>query len=98
MISATATVASQNGVWISSVDHPSPGLTVVTFAPGAFSAAPTCLSSPLGGETIGPGGNRAASIPAPMGCLPPTASSLSCQSRTATQGWDQPFSLVCIGQ
>jgi hypothetical protein len=98
LISGLGTVMSQNGAWVSRVEHPATGTTVLTFASGAFSAPPTCVWSPFAGEVVGSGGVSVPGVPAPMGCLPATTTGTACQSRGASLAYDQMFSLVCVGR
>jgi hypothetical protein len=94
----SGTVVSQNGGWISRVDRPAQGLSVITFAPGAFASPPACVSVALAAEFVGTNLATAVGVTYPLGCLPATASSVTCQSRGGNTGYEPAISIICAGR
>ncbi len=91
-LAAAGSVVTQNGRWISRVEHPLAGKYVVTFTSGAFSAAPTCVATAVADEALRPG------IVAPfLSCSPPTSASVSCQARAGGAPVDADIALICVG-
>jgi hypothetical protein len=53
-ITATGVVTTQTGSWVTKVDHPSPGIYVVSFAPSVFTSAPTCVTGANANDQVAP--------------------------------------------
>ena len=98
-LSTAGSVVTQNGRWIARVDHPFPGNYVVTFAPGAFSAPPTCVLTALASEATASTGLGGPALIGPIiACYPPTPSSVTCQARGERGGgFDTAVSVICVG-
>jgi hypothetical protein len=98
-ISPSGVVSAQNGKWLSRVDHPFAGNYVLTFAPGVFSAAPTCVATALAHEFIDPATTGGPVLSAAMlGCSGATPYSVTCQVRV-DRGVpaDTGLSMICVG-
>ncbi len=93
---ARATISSSGvvvgGAWISRVDHPGVGSYVVTFAPGVFTAVPTCVTA----------ANPSREAPPPtLACYDVTVSSMQCRATVPGPSTpvlvDTAISVVCAG-
>ncbi len=98
-ISASGAVLSQNGRWLGRVEHPFAGNYLLSFAPGAFTAPPTCVVTALANESVSPstvGGLVLAVVS--FACTAATPSSMTCQGRSERgNGVDAGMSLICVG-
>jgi len=86
-ISGAGAVTAQTGSWLRRVEHPSAGAYVFVFAPGAFAAVPTCVTS---------ANARASAAPA-VECYDVTTSSATCQATASGAPIDTGISLICAG-
>jgi hypothetical protein len=100
-LSGSGTILGQDAPWLTRVDHPAAGLYELTFAPGAFAAAPTCVVSALAVPPVAPsaivGGLTATAV---AGCTPTTISGVTCKTWLAGVNGPTPdvgLSLVCVG-
>jgi hypothetical protein len=99
-LSASGDVVTQNGAWLARVDHPSAGGYVVRFAPGAFSARPTCVAIALANDLVFPDAVIGTVLGAPvLACTSATLTSLTCQARDrpGSGGVDTGISVICMG-
>jgi hypothetical protein len=100
-LAPSGALIAQSGKWLSRVDHPFAGNYVVTFTPGAFSAAPTCVATPLAHESADPSALGGPTLSAAMlACSPATLYSVTCQARAGDRGGvplEIGLSMICVG-
>jgi hypothetical protein len=92
-ITATGVVTTQTGSWVTKVDHSSPGIYVVSFAPSVFTSAPTCVTSASANDQAAPS----------VECHDVTTKSMTCKATASgppsgsVAPVDTAISLICAG-
>jgi hypothetical protein len=100
-LATNGAVVTQNGHWLSHVDHPTAGFYVLRFAPEAFSTAPTCVATAIASDLAFPStvANPTLAV-AILACTPATPSAITCQSRGTDRSpaVDVGMTVICSGQ
>ena len=100
-LAGSGAILGQDAPWLTRIDHRTAGLYELTFAPGAFSAAPTCVVSAFATPPTEPsavvGGFNGAVLAA---CAPATINGVACQTsvpKATGAPADTGLSLICAG-
>jgi len=91
-VSADGTITSQNARWLGHVDHPAAGRYLLTFSPGSFSAAPTCVFGAVADDSV-----RPELVAATLSCSSATSASVACQARAGTHAANTDLAVICVG-
>lgn len=97
-IPASGGAIIQNGKWLSRVDRPFAGTYVMTFTPGVFSSAPTCVGTALAHQSGDPSTGGPVLSASMLSCSSATLSSVTCQVSADRNGpLDTGMSMICVG-